>query len=156
VLDATKRCGNCHEVKSEIEFRKNRTKANSLDSWCRVCKRAYTKQWRQDNPAKQQRSNRRVNLRRYGLIPEDYDRMVEAQRNRCGICGTDRCGGRGSLGYWHIDHDPKTGRVRGLLCFWCNTRIGILQKFRDKGIWDRAVAWIESDIDLRPHGTLFD
>jgi len=48
--------------------------------------------------------------------------MVESQGNRCAICGTDRPGGRGV--YWHIDHCHETGRVRGLLCYGCNTLLG--------------------------------
>lgn len=120
-----------------------------------MCRAVYGRKWRRDNPEKDQRSNRRVNLRRYGLTPDDYDRMVKAQGDRCGICGTDKCGGRGKR-YWHIDHNRETGCVRGLLCFWCNTRIGILEKFRIKGILEQALAWLDSDVDWRPNARLFD
>lgn len=45
-------------------------------------------------------------------------------RGRCDICGGTRPGGR--FNNWHIDHDHKTGVVRGVLCAACNTAIGLL------------------------------
>ena len=61
---------------------------------------------------------------RYGVGPEKYDQMVIAQQGLCAICGSACPTGR-SLA---IDHDHKTGEVRGLLCMDCNTAIG---KFGD-------------------------
>lgn len=59
----------------------------------------------------------------YGLSPEDYERMNAFQNGSCFICqnpaGTRRLA---------IDHDHKTGQIRGLLCTWCNRAIG---QFRD-------------------------
>lgn len=61
--------------------------------------------------------------RRYGLTPDQVDEMAAAG---CGICGTVEWSGRHSRP--HVDHDHKTGRVRGILCSECNTGLG---KFRD-------------------------
>jgi Autographiviridae endonuclease VII len=55
-------------------------------------------------------------LRRYGMKAEDYDKLFESQGGRCGICqqpGEILC----------VDHDHKTGEVRGLLCNRCNMRL---------------------------------
>lgn len=49
-------------------------------------------------------------LRKYGLTPADYDEMVETQNGRCMICNTDQPGTES--GYWPVDHDHATGRVR--------------------------------------------
>ena len=58
--------------------------------------------------------------------PATYDAMLKAQGGRCAlfeVCGHEEPGGRGT---WHVDHDHKTGRARGLLCHECNTsRVGI-------------------------------
>jgi hypothetical protein len=58
----------------------------------------------------------------YGITPEDYDRMLDQQRGVCAICE-----GTCSTGYrLAVDHDHKTGRVRGLLCRTCHQLIGKL------------------------------
>jgi len=63
---------------------------------------------------------RRCQLERYGLTPEDYDRLLRDQNGVCVICG--RPPQRKRL---HVDHDHETGVVRGLLCYRCNTGIGL-------------------------------
>lgn len=56
---------------------------------------------------------------RYGLSIEEYDALVLAHEGRCAICS-------GELRHGQIDHDPKTEKVRGLLCSTCNTGLGKL------------------------------
>jgi hypothetical protein len=60
--------------------------------------------------------------RRFGLTPEDYDRMLDEQGGGCAICGD--APGATAL---HVDHDHDTGVVRGLLCFRCNSALGNLR-----------------------------
>lgn len=50
-----------------------------------------------------------------GVTIEDYDRLLAAQGGGCAICGNPPKTRR-----LDVDHDHKTGRVRGLLCFVCN------------------------------------
>lgn len=55
-----------------------------------------------------------------------YDDLMKAQRRRCAICGkrrSDKVGRR-----LVVDHDHKTGKVRGLLCSNCNNGLG---RFKD-------------------------
>jgi len=54
---------------------------------------------------------------RYGITVEQYDEMITAQCEKCAICGDD-------LKQAFIDHDHKTGRVRGILCRDCNLMLG--------------------------------
>lgn len=59
---------------------------------------------------------------RYGLTPDQYWQMFEAQGRRCGICrATPARNAR-----LRIDHDHASGTVRGLLCGRCNTGLGSL------------------------------
>jgi hypothetical protein len=51
--------------------------------------------------------------------------MVEAQGNKCKICGNPETVKGRSLS---VDHCHRTGKIRGLLCGKCNTGLG---KFRD-------------------------
>ena len=63
---------------------------------------------------------RRVRLKHYyGLTPEQYDVMLQKQDGKCAICRSPA--GESRL---HVDHDHKTGAVRGLLCRTCNVALG--------------------------------
>lgn len=69
---------------------------------------------------------RDINLRRnYGITLEDFDRMATVQDGRCAICGRVPQG-KHNQGRLHVDHDHRTGRVRGLLCSHCNRGLGFL------------------------------
>jgi hypothetical protein len=48
-----------------------------------------------------------------GVSDEDYARMLEQQDGKCAIRG---CGRTPKTRRFHVDHDHKTGAVRGLLC----------------------------------------
>lgn len=60
-------------------------------------------------------------LRPHGLKLADYERMLAAQGGGCACCGAkvNKSGRR--LG---VDHDHRTGKVRGILCHHCNAGIG--------------------------------
>lgn len=49
------------------------------------------------------------------LGPGEYERLLVAQDGHCALCPATPKTRR-----LQIDHDHKTGRVRGLLCFRCN------------------------------------
>ena len=57
----------------------------------------------------------------YGLNPGEYDALYRAQGGRCYICQRAKGTGRRKLA---VDHDHRTGEVRGLLCSTCNQFIG--------------------------------
>lgn len=62
-------------------------------------------------------------LAEYGLTLDAYSALLESQNFGCKICkkpNTDKA--RRNLS---VDHDHKTGRVRGLLCGACNKLIGL-------------------------------
>lgn len=50
-----------------------------------------------------------------GVTDEQYERLLAAQGGGCAICGNPPKTRR-----LHVDHDHKTGAVRGLLCYRCN------------------------------------
>jgi len=71
-------------------------------------------------------NQRRDLLRKYGLSQEAYSSLSARQGSLCAICQKpesvlDR---KGRLRRLTVDHDHKTGALRGLLCFRCNTAIG--------------------------------
>jgi hypothetical protein len=64
--------------------------------------------------------------RKFGITLDAYNRLLEAQDGKCAICGAkpkDRPHHRKLA----VDHDHKTKKIRGLLCFHCNTGLGNLR-----------------------------
>ena len=57
---------------------------------------------------------------RYGLSAVEYDRLLTLQRNVCRICMKPCSTGKRLA----VDHDHKTGKIRGLLCRRCNRGLG--------------------------------
>ena len=67
---------------------------------------------------RRRKPTRRVQL---GVTLEDYQRLLTAQGGVCAICGRPpREGGR----RLDVDHDHRTGAVRGLLDHRCNRGLG--------------------------------
>ena len=87
------------------------------------------------NPEKWKADRRRWALKRkYGLTPEDVDRLIEEQRGRCAIC-------RRPLDRPIVDHDHKTNLPRGILCWNCNIALG---HFEDDLLrLEAAIAYLE-------------
>lgn len=83
--------------------------------------------------------------RTYGITSEQVVAQYVDQGGRCAICRNEiRVSG---TKIFHIDHDHKTNRVRGLLCFSCNRLMGKIDRKKhmlgnlavyvtEKGIWN--------------------
>jgi hypothetical protein len=120
--------------------------ADGLANQCRACTAISKKKWSQSPKGKltQQeyaqtevfKRNCRVQAlrRKYRMSIEDYDRMLAAQGGVCAIC---KGPSKRKNGLFDVDHDHKTGKVRGLLCHGCNTGIGLLGD--DPRVWERAI-----------------
>lgn len=100
--------------------------------------------WSKENAEKRHEIARRSHLRiKYGFTVEQYEALHTAQGGLCAICRRPEeeltLGQPISLA---VDHDHKTGHIRGLLCKNCNTSIG---KMRDDPSQLRAAAdYLES------------
>jgi hypothetical protein len=91
-------CKNCGSTEKDVNT-----------STCLFCKKEIDKKSKRKN--------------RYNLSEIDYQKMLKKQKNNCGICGKPKC----KLKSLSVDHDHKTGVVRGLLCFKCNFALGLFQ-----------------------------
>jgi len=74
-------------------------------------------------------------FQKYGLTPEEYEKMVEVQGNRCFYCRcVPTCENNRGHDYLAVDHDhellrlgiDKRKTVRHLLCHACNVAIGFV------------------------------
>ena len=106
-----KTCTKCNSIKPEDaqHFRVNKRLKSGLDSWCRDCANEYRNNRRKTIPPKE-----------WNIPQEQVERFIDAkQTEECVICG---------LAAEVVDHDHKTGRIRGALCQRCNMGLG---HFRD-------------------------
>jgi len=60
----------------------------------------------------------RSRKKNYGITQTEYNRMLEQQHSRCAICERPFSPRLRP----NVDHDHRTGRVRGLLCHPCNVK----------------------------------
>lgn len=73
---------------------------------------------------------------------EDYLTRYMKQRGACKLCGKSK-----PLFELDVDHNHRTGKVRGLLCRGCNHGIGWLGDTLDK--LERAMHYLrENDSDI--------
>ena len=76
----------------------------------------------------------------YNMTIDDYDKMIAKQGHVCKICG-----GTQSTKGLVVDHDHKTGVVRGILCSHCNSGLGF---FKDNvQVLLNAVAYLTGNKD---------
>ena len=110
-----KKCQSCGKFKELQHFSLRKDTVGGVENNCKVCRVAQTL------------------TRRYGILPDEYKKMLKAQNNSCAICGTKEPGTRKASNEsyawnWCVDHDHQTGKVRKLLCLSCNIGLG---KFDD-------------------------
>ncbi len=134
-------CRSCFQAKAvaraeanpelrEIARERTRRWIADNDDRYRSYKRSYGKL------DKKKQADRRVHLRKkFGLTPDDYERMLAEQGGGCAVCGDPP--DKTAL---HVDHCHDTGVVRGLLCFRCNAAIGNLRD--DPRIIAAALAYV--------------
>lgn len=67
----------------------------------------------------------RKRLKKYGLTPEEYQKLLIGQGGVCAICGQEETATiKGVVRRLAVDHDHQTDEVRGLLCYMCNSALG--------------------------------
>ena len=120
-----KTCSTCKQVKDLSEFGNLTSSKDGKSGRCAECLRASGKRYKQTRPDDYHLRKRESWLRlNYNITVTDYDKMVEDQGDRCGICESNDKGT--NRGHWCVDHCHTSGKVRGLLCSACNKALGQL------------------------------
>jgi len=135
-----KRCTYCKKNKSLSQFNVRAYKSGKFGhrSYCKKCGNVAAIRWRKDHPDIVSGWDRNKRLKNtYGITQKEYDAMLRSQHGRCAICRSRSTHFKYGLA---VDHNHKTGKVRGLLCIKCNTAIGNL-----KTAWllARAISYFE-------------
>lgn len=117
-----------------------RSKDRIKDDPIRLSKlRAYQKTYREKN---QKILSDKERERRFGITRQEYAELFHKQDGKCAICNSPETAKRlGKIKALAVDHDHKTGRVRGLLCSDCNTGIGKLKD--DPKVLQSAIRYLE-------------
>jgi hypothetical protein len=125
-MQSCKRCGECGEMKHLTEFNRS-SKGNDGHQWkCRACYKAYNKSIYTYN----MELSRSKHLKRtYGMAPEEYIALFDAQNGVCAACGrpeTTNDPRTKQVKNLQIDHCHTTGEVIALLCKECKNALGLL------------------------------
>lgn len=119
VADGHKRCVTCNEWKHVDEFNKRKDRNMAPLSSCRICIASERREWQ--NSAQGQ--NARY-LREYGVTFDWYQETLASQNGVCAICWRPPDPSNKRCPRLVVDHDHKSGKVRGLVCHSCNTGMG--------------------------------
>lgn len=134
-------CINCKKIydlnryannKEEILLKVKKYRENNL-----INKKLYEKKYREKNKEiikiKKKREYRKITRRvlsnrymnKYGITLDEKEQLLKDQGSVCQICkSSDPKSKRGFV----VDHDHATGKVRSILCQYCNVGLG---NFRD-------------------------
>ncbi len=105
----------------------------------------YMRKWRENHPTYYTGERvRKYQLKaEYGLTHETFQELLDSQGGKCACCDKDLASLETRVNKrYHVDHDHKTGQVRGILCAGCNTAIGLLGD--DVSAVQRAVDYLKS------------
>lgn len=123
-------CKQCGRTFSQLNFRINGGGGLFCSNECRL-------EYMKDNKIDPNELNRLYQKKhKYGLSAEEYYKMFEDQDNKCAIC--ERSFDEVQA---FVDHDHKTGKVRGLLCTKCNTLLGMAND--DPNLLRKAAKYLE-------------
>lgn len=134
-----KTCSQCGTEKEDFAFHNRTTSRDGLNNHCKACKSAYAIAYRANNREAYRQRQRDRRDKRKGSRKEYYEKNKTLMRlkgraykynmsvdalvaflNRTdGFC--EICKLKKNL---FVDHDHRTGKVRGVLCRECNSLIG--------------------------------
>jgi hypothetical protein len=137
-------CSYCGVKKSVNDFYKSKWAKDGKLSRCKECINEYQRKRYRDGLEKPREKRapevgRDIHLRStFGISSDEYEQMFIEQDGRCAICR------RSQLQFKYrfaVDHDHKTGKVRGLLCVTCNSYLGMIDDSIE--VLETAIKYLE-------------
>ena len=117
-----KKCSKCGQEKLANKFGRKKTTRDGLQCWCKRCCSDADK-------CRDRYYRARDLMRSYGMTIDEYDELHQKQGGVCAICGEkETYKNQRGVTRLSVDHDHKTGKIRGLLCRGCNIFLGHLEK----------------------------
>lgn len=157
-----KKCTRCEKFLDDDQFYKRNKSKDGLSYYCRTCCKQQGYEYYHANPKlyndRSHKNYRRLkvkdpdfNKKRYqnqqrsfhlkknfGLSETDYQNLFILQNGVCAICQEPNK----SKIHFAVDHNHVSGKIRGLLCYSCNTGLG---KFKENvETMNRAIMYLKS------------
>lgn len=111
-------CAKCSAFKPAEQFSKDSKRSDGLKTWCREC---CSRIWASTYDSERDWERRLKS--KYGINAAQYKEMLASQGGVCATCGETDGDRRLS-----VDHCHASGKVRGLLCFRCNSTLGKIEE----------------------------
>ena len=141
----TRLCTGCGQIKplDSQHFTKDKYNSTGFVYKCKVCRAKAHKEWSLKNPEKVKEinaknkekrkqfynspdgilSSRKAHLKRkYKITLDEFNEMLKKQKGKCAICGGTETHDKHKV--MAVDHCHKSGKIRALLCFKCNSGLG--------------------------------
>ena len=120
----TKICSLCKIEKPLEEFHNSSKSKDGKKSSCKSCRNEDSRKWNSKNKQRKAETARWWSKKnKYGITKDDYISLLTKQQGCCAICNSKS--EDNMHGHLYVDHCHKTGVVRGLLCYDCNTLLGM-------------------------------
>lgn len=153
----SKICSICRKNKPLDNFYKESRRADGHGYLCKPCCKEYLGnryranpehfkkiqlKYLKNNPQKRKSS---ILKHQFGITIEQYDMMIKMQNGLCAICEELETAKHqnGIVKQLSVDHNHKSGKIRGLLCHRCNLSIGLLKE--DRKIFINALKYLEKN-----------
>lgn len=160
-----KLCRNCAKEKplEEYSVRHRGNGKFTVDFLCKPCRREVQRErnknyvrpkkfWldgltEEQILEKKRKRSRKYRYETYGLHLEELEERLEAQYGHCATCFTSLTldsfseKSEETIKPGHVDHDHKTGKVRGILCSKCNHALGLVND--DESILKAMISYLK-------------
>ena len=144
-----KRCSKCKTILPKTSFSPHKRQSDGLQGYCKSCARLLAHEhpdyirekgvkWRKDNPSY---GRNWLRQNRLGISPQEVESLRKIQGNKCMGCGL--IFSENKKHREHVDHDHRTGTIRGLLCRKCNLILGWIND--DVSILKSLVAYLNAN-----------
>lgn len=134
-------CKKCNEAKGTEFFHVDKTRSNGYHPYCKLCRVEYTTKYANGSrktPEGKARAIAAHRKREYGVTEEQYNKLLNEQGGCCAICGQqEKSIKKVSLA---VDHNHRSGKIRGLLCDTCNRGLGFFKD--DPALLFKAIGYL--------------
>lgn len=133
-IPLTKTCAVCNQNKNRDFFTRHNCRGDGLSQFCKECTSIKYRKLYSENRDKENKRRYQSYLKtKYGITLEQKEQLFKAQGRVCAVCNSDNVGRSisGKDVKWPVDHDHKTGKVRGILCHNCNMALGNVKESID-------------------------